>query len=239
MTTLPPEDEQNAEQGQQSDAAAFTPEPSVDSADLAASADSASAEASSQPEPPAAPEAPAPPAPPAPPAYEAPAAPEQPAFGAPHPQQPQQPGYGAPQQPGYGQQGYGAPQQPGYPQQGYAQPGYQQAPAADPASNLTLNYWLSVFFIWLPALIFFLIEKDRANPQVRALHAANLNFSLLRTGFYLVGWVLAFIPILGALVYWAGIITLFVFHIIAATKVTNAYRAGQGDPFIFNIPLVK
>ena len=208
MTTLPPEDEQNAEQGQQSDAAAFTPEPSVASADLAASADSASAEASSQPEPPA--------------------APEQPAFGA---QQPQQPGYG--------QQGYGAPQQPGYPQQGYAQPGYQQAPAADPASNLTLNYWLSVFFIWLPALIFFLIEKDRANPQVRALHAANLNFSLLRTGFYLVGWVLAFIPILGALVYWAGIITLFVFHIIAATKVTNAYRAGQGDPFIFNIPLVK
>lgn len=221
MTTLPPEDEQNAEQGQQSDAAAFTPEPSVDSADPVASADSASAEASSQPEPPTAPEAPAPPA-----------------YGA--PQQPQQPTYGAPQQPGYDQQGYGAPQQPGgYPQQGYAQPGYQQAPAADPASNLTLNYWLSVFFIWLPALIFFLIEKDRANPQVRALHAANLNFSLLRTGFYLVGWVLAFIPILGALVYWAGIITLFVFHIIAATKVTNAYRAGQGDPFIFNIPLVK
>ncbi len=147
---------------------------------------------------------------------------------------PQQPAYGAPQQPVYG-----APQQP---QQGYAAPGYgapQQVPPADPASNLTLNYWLSVFFLWIPALIFYIIEKDKGNPQVRALHAANLNFALLRTALGVVGWIFAFIPVIGPLVLGIAHLVLFVFHIIAATKVIETYRSGGGDPFIFNIPLIK
>lgn len=154
------------------------------------------------------------------------AAPEQPTYGAPQGNvPPAQPGYGAPQQ------GYAAPPP------GYAAP--QQVPATDPASNLTLNYWLSVFFTWLPALIFYIIEKDKGNPQVRALHAANLNFSLLRTAVYVVGWILVAIPILGGLLYFAAIVTLFVFHIIAATKVADTYKRGGGDPFIFNVPLIK
>lgn len=182
----------------------------------------------SAPEAPQAPEAPhAPDAvtpPPAAPAYEAPA-PEQPA--------PQQaaPGYAAPGQPA---PGYAAAPPPG----GYAAP-QQPVAAADPLSNLTLNYWLSVFFAWVPALIFYIIEKDKSNPQVRALHAANLNFSLLRTGVIVLGWVLMFIPYLGAFIVFAAHVTLFVFHIIAAAKITDAYRSGQTDPFIFNIPLVK
>lgn len=164
------------------------------------------------PEAPQAPQAPETAAPPAAPAYEAPAAqaPQQPA-----------PGYAAAPPPG----GYAAPQQP--------------VAAADPLSNLTLNYWLSVFFAWVPALIFYIIEKDKSNPQVRALHAANLNFSLLRTGVIVVGWVLMLIPYLGAFIVFAAHVTLFIFHIIAATKVTEAYRSGKTDPFIFNIPLVK
>lgn len=186
------------------------------------------------PEAPQAPQAPetvappapaAPAAPPAAPAFEAPAAP-----AAPAPQQPA-PGYAAPQQPA---PGYAAAPPPG----GYAAP-QQPVAAADPLSNLTLNYWLSVFFAWVPALIFYIIEKDKSNPQVRALHAANLNFSLLRTGVIVVGWFLMLIPYLGAFIVFAAHVTLFIFHIIAATKVTEAYRSGKTDPFIFNIPLVK
>lgn len=137
------------------------------------------------------------------------------------------PGYAQPA-PGYAQPpGYGAPQgQPGQPGQ------------PDPMGNLTLNYWLSVFFVWLPALIFYLIEKDRATPQVRALHAANLNFALMRTGLIVIGWVVGFVPFMTLLLGVAHII-LFVFHIIAAAKVSETYRSGGGDPFMFNIPMVR
>ncbi|MGO3146169.1 MAG: DUF4870 domain-containing protein [Leucobacter sp.] len=137
---------------------------------------------------------------------------------------PAQPAYGTPQ-----------PPQGGAPQQGYP----AQAPAADPVSNLTLNYWLSVFFLWIPALIFYIIEKDKGNAHIRALHAANLNFALIRTALLVVGWVLAIIPVLGPILVFLAHVVLFIFHIIAATKVTDTYRRGGGDPFIFNIPLVK
>lgn len=154
----------------------------------------------------------------------------------------QQPGYQAPPQPGY----EAPPQQPGYqapPPGGYQQPGaYQQPAAADPASNITLNYWLSVFFAWIPALIFYLIEKDKGHPLAYAYHRDNLNFALVRTGLGLIIALFAWIPYLGwliAIVGWLGSIVLFIFHIIAAAKSTADFRSGAKPPFIFNIPLVK
>src|SRR5690606_29848618 len=83
-----------------------------------------------------------------------------------------------------------APTPPAAPQPpagGHQQPpagGYQQQPvggaAVDPAVNtITLNYWLSVFFAWLPALIFWMIEKDKGNARATAFHVSNFNFSLL------------------------------------------------------------
>ncbi len=166
------------------------------------------------------PEPTAPPAPAAP-SYEAPPAPPAP------PVQP--PAAPAPPAGGYEQ----AP-----PAGGYQQPpaaGYQQ-PVADPTSNITLNYWLSVFFTWLPALIFWLIEKDKGDQRAAAIHAANLNFSLLRTAVYLIIWI----PYIGWIIGGIGGIVLFVFHIMAAVKAAETYRgSGKPDPFIFNIPLVK
>lgn len=163
--------------------------------------------------------------PPAPAAPVPPAAPAAPADSG--PQAPPAPGYQAPPQ-----QGYQAP-----PQQGYSQPagGYQQAPASDPVSTITLNYWLSVFFTWIPALIFFLIEKDKGNQQAYAFHRDNLNFALLRVIVGLVG----IIPYIGWVVAVLGGIVLFVFHIMAAAKAGEAYRTGQKPPFIFNIPMIK
>ncbi|QIM17788.1 DUF4870 domain-containing protein [Leucobacter coleopterorum] len=183
------------------------------------------------PVPPVPPAAPAPPAPPVPPAAQ-PAAPQQPQYQVP----PQQPQYQTPpQQP---QGGYAPPPAPG----GYAQP-----PISDPVSNITLNYWLSVFFSWIPALIFYLIEKDKGNAQVRAYHADNLNFTLLRIGTviaaYIVGFILLFIPYVGPVIsiilIWAGILVPFIFHIIAAAKAPESFRRGEKPPFIFNIQMIK
>ncbi|UTX52979.1 DUF4870 domain-containing protein [Leucobacter aridicollis] len=224
MTTLPPEDNEQVP-GTVGDPSATPP---VDPSAPAAAPDAQQpTPPASFPEPqqPAAPQQPGAPTPP--PGYGAPqqpgyGAPGQPAYGAP------QPGYGAPQQPGYG-----APQQPGY---GYYQP---QQGQQDPLPNLTASYWLSVFFLFIPALIFYLIESPRATPQVRALHAANLNFSLLRSALFVLGWILTIVPILGPMLLGLAHLAGFIFHIMAAAKLNETYRSGGGDPFLFNIPMVK
>lgn len=192
---------------------------------------------------PAAPQAPQPPQAPVPPVQQ-PAAPQQPQYQAPQPPQaPQQPQYQAPQPPQAPQ--YQQPAGGQVPPGGYQQQ-YAQQPVADPVSNITLNYWLSVFFTWIPALIFFIIEKDKGNRQAYDYHRDNLNFSLLRVGAgilsYILGLMFLFIPYLGAflsIVLWAATVVLFVFHIMAAAKAPEAFRRGEKPPFIFNIPLIK
>ena len=107
---------------------------------------------------------------------------------------------------------------------------------------ITLNYWLSVFFVWLPALIFYFIEKDKGHQLANAYHRENLNFSLVRTIVYVATVVIGWIPYIGwiiAILLWIGSIVLFVFHLIAAIKATNNFREGKGPEFIFNIPMVK
>ncbi|MCB1273935.1 MAG: DUF4870 domain-containing protein [Leucobacter sp.] len=137
------------------------------------------------------------------------------------------------------------PQQPAAPTPppAYQQPAQPAAPADAALNTLNLNYWLSVFFVWLPALIFWLIEKDKGNARATQLHVANFNFSLLRTAVYVVTPILGLIPYVGLVLVplcWIGSIVLFVFHIMAATKTAQAYNTGTPkDPFIFNIPLIK
>lgn len=218
MTNLPPEDQSGSAQGPEQT-------PPI-----------------GEPQQPAQPQQPGHGAPQQPGQYQAPQQPpaQQPGqYQAPQqPQQPQQPGqYQAPPQQGYQQQGYQQPQQPGYQQQGY-----QQQPATDPVSTITLNYWLSVFFVWIPALIFFIIEKDKTNPLARAYHRDNLNFSLVRTIVWAAMFVLSWIPYLGwilVLLLWLAQIVLFVFHIMAAAKAPEAYRRGEQPSFVFNFPMVK
>lgn len=130
------------------------------------------------------------------------------------------------------------------------QPPTQQA--ADPNAvfgTLTLNYWLSVFFTWLPALIFFLVEKGK-NPTVDTHNRQNLNFQILRTivgvATGLIPFILAMIPYIGwiisgilGFVLWVGSIVLFVFAIIAAVKGPEEARAGREYKYPFNIEFVK
>lgn len=163
-----------------------------------------------------------------------PAAPVPPAAPTPPPAAPAAP---VPPQPQYQQPQYQQPQQPGYQQPQYA----AADPAAQAASMVTLNYWLSVFFTWLPALIFYFVEKGK-NPLADQYHRENLNFSLVRMIPIVATWVLAFIPYLGAILailLWIVSAVLFVFHIIAAVKATENFKQGIPPQFIFNIPFIK
>ncbi|MGO1434604.1 MAG: DUF4870 domain-containing protein [Canibacter sp.] len=136
--------------------------------------------------------------------------------------------------------GPGEPGQPGQPGGPAGQQPYAQQPA-DPFSMVQLNYWLSVFFVWIPALIFYLVERGK-NPQADLYHRENLNFALTRTAVIVAGSLLGFIPFLGALLavlVWIASLVLFIFHIIAAAKLNDTYRGGQKPGFVFNLPFLK
>lgn len=156
----------------------------------------------------------------APAAPEAPAAPQAPAYGA----APTAPAYGAPAAPGYG-----APQAPGY---GAPQ---QNGPAReDELSELTLNLWLSVFFQWIPALIFYVMRKDTASPLVRKALTDNLNWQIVSL---IISFVSGLLMIVGV-----GFITVlvpFVFSIIHAATVPGQIRAGQTGKFYLTPSWVK
>ncbi|MGO1409950.1 MULTISPECIES: DUF4870 domain-containing protein [unclassified Microbacterium] len=180
--------------------------------------------------------------PPPPPGQQPPVPPQQqvppqqpPAYG----QQP--PGYNPPPAGGqqYPQPGYGQPQ-PGYgqPQPGYGQPAYGQ-PYGNEPGNITLNLWLSVFFSWIPALIFYLVEKDKVNPVARKAAADNLNFQLIRIIAIVAAAFLLFVPIVGALIYAVVGIGTFVIAIIHAAKVPGDVNAGQYGKFMLTPDWIK
>lgn len=123
-------------------------------------------------------------------------------------------------------------------------PGYAAVPAPGTTESapttIRLNYWLSVFFGWLPAVIFWAIEKDKGDARATAFHVSNLNFSLLRLGITLASYIVLLIPVLGWLVFAVANIGAFVLHILAAVKAPEDYRnGGTTDPFMFNIQLIK
>ena len=177
---------------------------------------------------------PTPPVEPTPPGYDAPAAAASPA-----------PSYEQPAAPSYEQAAMPSYQQPVQQQPAYGQPPVQQQPyqpgAVDPANNVTLNYWLSVFFSWIPALIFFLVDKGK-NSLSDEFHRANLNFSILRA---IVGIATSFvlvIPVLGiilAVLLGLGSVGLFIIHIMAAIDAAKKFREGQPYKFPFTIEFIK
>lgn len=115
--------------------------------------------------------------------------------------------------------------------------------APDAVGTLQLNFWLSAFFTWLPALIFWLVAKDKRDRRATELDVANLNFSLLRTAVIIITGVLGVIPYIGWVIVilgWIAGIGLFIVHVIAASRVAATYRTGMpADPFAFNIRMVK
>lgn len=150
----------------------------------------------------------------------------------------QQGGYGAPGP----QQSYGYQPQPGQPAYGSPQMALEQL-----GGNLTLNYWLSAFFFWVPALIFFVIDRGKA-PLVDQHLKAILNFQISRTiyivGAYVLMFFAAFTESLGFVTFVTfliGIVALafFVIGIIGAATGPGRFRQGQPYNFPLTINLIK
>lgn len=152
----------------------------------------------------------------------------------------------APSAPQYGQhpqQGFGQPQQQPYASPapygagqfgGQMVPGWNDGPTESGASTVTLNYWLSVFFSWIPALIFYLTEKDK-NALVAEHVKENLNFQITR----IIVAAVMIIPLIGWVVGGIATLVLFVVAILGAMQGPDTYRRGQVYKFPLAIRLIK
>ncbi len=105
---------------------------------------------------------------------------------------------------------------------------YQQPQPLSPADEklwAMLVHIGGIFFGFIPALIGYLVLKDKG-PFVRAHTATALNFQITMTIAAIVGSILIFI-IIGIFIVIAVAVVVVVFSIIAAVK------ANQGQPYTY------
>ena len=128
------------------------------------------------------------------------------------------------------------PPPPGNPPQPPQQPPYGgPAAAPQPMSPADEKLWATlvhiggIFFNFIPALIGYLLLKDRG-PFVRAHTTAALNFQLTMLIGYVVGSILT-IVFIGVLILIAVGILSLVFSIIAALK------ANQGEFYTYPLSI--
>jgi hypothetical protein len=101
------------------------------------------------------------------------------------------------------------------PQQPYGGQAQQLSPA-DEKLWATLIHIGGILFNWIPALIGYLVLKDRG-PFVRQHTATALNFQITLFIAYVVGWILSIVGI-GLIILLAVLVLNIVFSIIAAVK---------------------
>jgi len=158
------------------------------------------------------------------------------------PAQPNDPQNGRPgpdgQPSGYGQPGPGpgAGQQPG---PGYGQqPGYQPQPVQpmrpeDEKLWATLIHLGGIIFAFVPALVGYLVLKDRG-PFIREHTRTALNFQITMAIVYVISAILSIIVIGGVLALVAGVLVI-IFSIIAAV----AANKGQWYKYPLTIEFIK
>jgi uncharacterized Tic20 family protein len=100
---------------------------------------------------------------------------------------------------------------------------------ADEKLWATLIHIGGIFFAFLPALIGYLVLKDRG-PFVRSHSLAALNFQLTMLIAYVVGLILTFV-VIGAVVLLAVAVVVVVFSIIAAVK------ANKGELYTYPLSI--
>ncbi|QTX04872.1 DUF4870 domain-containing protein [Agromyces archimandritae] len=109
---------------------------------------------------------------------------------------------------------------------------YQQSQPLSPADEklwATLIHIGGILFGFLPALIGYLVLKDRG-PFIRGHSATALNFQITLLIAYVVGWITTFI-VIGFIILAAAWVCSIVFGIIAAVK------ANQGQPYVYPIAI--
>lgn len=107
-----------------------------------------------------------------------------------------------------------------------------QAPQLSPADEklwATLVHIGGILFNWIPALIGYLVLKDRG-PFVRSHTAAALNFQITLFIAYVVGWILS-IVLVGLIILALAWVVNIVFSIIAAVK------ANQGAYYTYPVAI--
>jgi len=120
------------------------------------------------------------------------------------------------------------PPPPPPPQQPYGGGSPQLSPA-DEKLWATLVQIGGILFNWIPALIGYLVLKDRG-PFVRAHTATALNFQITIFLAYIVGGILS-IVVVGIFIIIAAWVVNIVFSIIAAVK------ANQGEFYTYPIAI--
>lgn len=109
------------------------------------------------------------------------------------------------------------PQQPPYqPPYGGGQPAPQPMNPSDEKLWATLVHVGGIFFSFLPALIGYLVLKDRG-PFVRSHSATALNFQITMIIAEVVGWATSWL-IIGIFIVIAAYALRLIFSIIAAVK---------------------
>jgi uncharacterized protein len=112
------------------------------------------------------------------------------------------------------------------------QPYGGQAPSLSPADEklwATLIHIGGILFNWIPALVGYLVLKDRG-PFIRSHTATALNFQITLFIGYVVGWILSIVGI-GLIILLAVWVLNIVFSIIAAIK------ANQGQFYTYPIAI--
>jgi hypothetical protein len=100
---------------------------------------------------------------------------------------------------------------------------------ADERLWATLVHIGGIFFGFIPALIGYLVLKDRG-PFVREHTATALNFQITLAIASVVGWVLIWVAV-GVLILIAVWVVNIVFSIIAAVK------ANAGQPYVYPLAI--
>ncbi|ANJ27231.1 DUF4870 domain-containing protein [Agromyces aureus] len=109
---------------------------------------------------------------------------------------------------------------------------YEQSSQLSPSDEklwATLIHIGGIFFSFIPALIGYLILKDKG-PFVRAHTATALNFQITMTIAIIIGSVLSLV-VIGLFIIAAVGIIVIVFSIIAAVK------ANQGEPYTYPLSI--
>lgn len=120
------------------------------------------------------------------------------------------------------------PPPPPPPQQPYGGQAQSLSPA-DEKLWATLIHIGGILFNWIPALVGYLVLKDRG-PFIRSHTATALNFQITLFIGYVVGWILSIVGI-GLLILLAVWVLNIVFSIIAAIK------ANQGQYYTYPIAI--
>jgi len=120
-----------------------------------------------------------------------------------------------------------APPPPATPYQGQT-----QLSPADEKLWATLIHVGGIFFSFVPALVGYLVLKDKG-PFIRLHTATALNFQITMAIAYVVGWILTIIFI-GFIILAAVSVLIIVFSIIAAVKANQglAYQYPLAIKFV-------